>query len=285
MKPIKDFRNEYGLRHKLGQPSLVFPDGEEQWFVNGQLHRDDGPAITKPDGSKYWVIENKYHRTDGPAMHLASGHKEWWVNGKKHRIDGPAIECVNGHKQWFINGKECSSNDIEVIKMNKQLLHNTQVPSISNEEYEAWYSDGKLHRLDGPALTFKLGKKEWWVNGQRHREDGPAIEYTANIFGNLRNLHEDACRNHYYLNNVLYTEKDYYVKLLELQLKDCSDSLSKFDKSLAFFSKLKLIEKKSIKLKEFEKLINEGQEMAKQFHEETKGSRIFTQEELKRKWS
>lgn len=38
--------------------------------------------------------------------------------------------------------------------------------------------DGKLHRLDGPAIEYANGDKSWYVNGERHRTDGPAIEWT-----------------------------------------------------------------------------------------------------------
>jgi hypothetical protein len=37
--------------------------------------------------------------------------------------------------------------------------------------------NGKLHRVDGPAIERANGTKKWLLNGQRHREDGPAIEY------------------------------------------------------------------------------------------------------------
>jgi hypothetical protein len=37
-------------------------------------------------------------------------------------------------------------------------------------------TDDKLHREDGPAVTWENGRREWWLNGRRHREDRPAIE-------------------------------------------------------------------------------------------------------------
>lgn len=37
--------------------------------------------------------------------------------------------------------------------------------------------DGKLHRLNGPAVEHPDGAKEWWLNGVRHRSDGPAVEW------------------------------------------------------------------------------------------------------------
>jgi hypothetical protein len=40
-----------------------------------------------------------------------------------------------------------------------------------------WYLNGKLHRIDGPAVDV-WGYKSYYINGIRHREDGPAIEFT-----------------------------------------------------------------------------------------------------------
>jgi len=41
-----------------------------------------------------------------------------------------------------------------------------------------WYKEGKLHRLDGPAIERQNGHKEWYKEGKLHREDGPAVKYT-----------------------------------------------------------------------------------------------------------
>ena len=38
-----------------------------------------------------------------------------------------------------------------------------------------WWSNGKLHREDGPAVEFTNGDKYWFLNDKRHREDGPAM--------------------------------------------------------------------------------------------------------------
>lgn len=40
-----------------------------------------------------------------------------------------------------------------------------------------YHVNGKIHRLDGPAIESKY-RKEWWKNNQLHRTDGPAIETT-----------------------------------------------------------------------------------------------------------
>lgn len=38
-----------------------------------------------------------------------------------------------------------------------------------------YWSNGKLHRKDGPAVIYEDGTQEWWLEGIRHRYDGPAI--------------------------------------------------------------------------------------------------------------
>ena len=67
----------------------------------------------------------------------------------------------DGNKSWYSNGK----------------LHRKDGPAIEFANGDKrWYSKGKLHREDGPAIEDANGDKEWYINGQRHREDGPAIE-------------------------------------------------------------------------------------------------------------
>ena len=80
-----------------------WPNGEKDWYLNGNLHRVDGPAIEYAYGRKEWWLNGKRHREDGPAIEWADGRKEWWLNGKRHREDGPAIEYADGAKQWWLN--------------------------------------------------------------------------------------------------------------------------------------------------------------------------------------
>lgn len=63
----------------------------------------------------------------------------------------------------------------------------------------AWHTHGYRHRLNGPAaVEYPWGHKEWWVNGKLHRLDGPAIEYS--------NGHKE-----WYVNGVTY---DTYLEYL-----------------------------------------------------------------------
>ncbi len=48
-----------------------------------------------------------------------------------------------------------------------------------DEKYGTKYwvnAEGRLHRLDGPAVEWLNGDKQWWKKGNLHRIDGPAIE-------------------------------------------------------------------------------------------------------------
>jgi hypothetical protein len=48
---------------------------------------------------------------------------------------------------------------------------------------EEWYEDGKLHRIDGPAIIEPNGVRRWYQNGMLHRIGGPAIEYSSAMKG------------------------------------------------------------------------------------------------------
>jgi hypothetical protein len=93
------------------EPKLIVKkNGTKLWWLNGELHREDGPAIERMDGSKEWYLNGSLHRIGGPAIKASNGGKEWWVNGFFHREGGPAIEMF-GHKWWFLNGKEYSTKE------------------------------------------------------------------------------------------------------------------------------------------------------------------------------
>ena len=37
----------------------VFDSGTKQWFLNGELHREDGPAIEWANGAKEWYLNGE----------------------------------------------------------------------------------------------------------------------------------------------------------------------------------------------------------------------------------
>jgi hypothetical protein len=61
----------------------VLEDGAKYWYLNDELHREDGPAVEWANGTKAWYLNHRLHREDGPAIERATGRKEWWLNGQE----------------------------------------------------------------------------------------------------------------------------------------------------------------------------------------------------------
>jgi len=60
------------------------------------------------------------------------------------------VEYTTGGRYWFTDGK----------------LHRTDGPAVeSPSKFKEWYFEGKIHRVDGPAIEYKNDYKEYWING------------------------------------------------------------------------------------------------------------------------
>jgi len=69
-----------------------------------------------------------------------------------------------GDKIWILDGK----------------IHRVDGPAIERKNGDKyWFLNDKKHRIDGPAVIYEKGDKEWFLNGKCHRADGPAVEYTS----------------------------------------------------------------------------------------------------------
>ena len=65
-----------------------------------------------------------------------------------------------GCKEYRLNGK----------------LHRIDGPALDHPNgHKEWHQNGKLHRVDGPAAEYHDGSKEWYQNGKLHRYGGPAV--------------------------------------------------------------------------------------------------------------
>jgi hypothetical protein len=68
----------------------------------------------------------------------------------------------DGLEEWYEDGK----------------LHRINGPAVEGADgSRLWYQNGILHRIDGPAIEYLNGMKGWFFEGQRHRIDGPAVEW------------------------------------------------------------------------------------------------------------
>ena len=81
-----------------------------------------------------------------------------------HMMIEYTVQIYERRTEWYLNGK----------------LHRVEGPAIewSNGDKE-WYLNDKRHRVEGPAIEWSYGDKSWWLNGLLHREDGAAIEWAS----------------------------------------------------------------------------------------------------------
>src|SRR5512138_2443134 len=60
-------------------------------------------------------------------------------------------------------------------KLPNGKLHKLDGPAVIYPDgSEYWYKNGKLHKTDGPAATDPDGSEYWYENGKFHKTDGPA---------------------------------------------------------------------------------------------------------------
>jgi hypothetical protein len=72
------------------------------------------------------------------------------------------ITRKNGTQEWYKNGR----------------LHRLNGPALEHSDgTQEWYKNGRLHRLNGPALEHSDGSQEWYRNGNLHRLNGPAVTF------------------------------------------------------------------------------------------------------------
>jgi len=88
-----------------------------------------------PNGNKYWFLDGDIHREDGPAIEYANGDKEWYLNGKRHREDGPAVEFANGDKEWLLNGEPVNPETIADLWLAKNIycIYNPETDCLEFE--------------------------------------------------------------------------------------------------------------------------------------------------------
>ena len=101
--------------------------GNKQWFLNGELHREDGPAVERADGTREWFLNGKLHREDGPAIEWDDGSKQWFLDGKRHREDGPAIERADGTKLWYLGDTALEISSLKELEEEVKIFRIQEV--------------------------------------------------------------------------------------------------------------------------------------------------------------
>lgn len=152
-----------GDRHCDNGPAIIYCGGTEEWYQDGECHRDNGlPAVVTRDWAMGWYKRDLLHRENGlPAVILGSGHQEWSREGPDN---GLMVIDEWGSMMWGKYGG----------------YHRNVLPAViqANSSQE-WWVDDALHRSidDLPAVIAANGTQEWWKDGKRHRIGGPAVIY------------------------------------------------------------------------------------------------------------
>ena len=134
------------LHHREDGPAIEYINGWVEYRIMGALHREGGlPARVLPEGDKEWWVNGERHRADGPAHvaheepteeELAEGKTEgklvlqrWFENGVQHREDGPGNIHYNDEDFW-LQGVTVT----EQIVMSPETITPEQAMSEDNAE-------------------------------------------------------------------------------------------------------------------------------------------------------
>lgn len=86
------------------------------------------------------------------------------MHGGLHRKGGEIICLIytdeNGNKFWY---------RIADHNFSDKNLHREDGPAVirSTDTYQAWWINGKRHRIEGPARIWANDNQEWYYNGQK----------------------------------------------------------------------------------------------------------------------
>jgi hypothetical protein len=101
----------------------------------------------------------------------------------------------------------------KVYRNSEGKLHRLDGPAVEFEDGgEAWWKNGKRHRVGGPAVSYPVGYREWRYEGLLHRVDGPAVIYSDG-------------EKEWVINDIVYATKEVWF-----------DALSDKDKAKCLFS-------------------------------------------------
>lgn len=194
------------------------PIGTQVWYRDGVIHRDvDLPAIIYPNGCQEWRHRGYAHRFNGPALIYPSGDdislsdsEEYYLSGKQ--TSKQHVDLVNsylrsrGENVITLLTEEFSPEDFsgKVIYpggwcewYQDGLLHREEdLPAkIEFDGSLRWFRQGKLHRLEGPAIITPKGRHYWYQDGNPYREDDlptitvpPSAKYWTNKKGEHHRL-------------------------------------------------------------------------------------------------
>lgn len=137
--------------------------GDNAYFEEGLLHRDNGPAIIRSAGNtESWLFGCQFD---------ADTYSYFADIAKTMGMHGPGLKL-------FFNGYEMipdwSATDISTVIGDMGTGECVIANPLGST---AWIKDGKVSRDNGPAVEFINGTEWYMKDGQFHRLDGPAITW------------------------------------------------------------------------------------------------------------
>jgi hypothetical protein len=73
------------------------------WYLNGLRTQVKNGKEVDQNGNQWWWKDSRLHRDDGPAIIYCDGTKYWYKNGCRHRENGPAVIRPNAEDLFFIH--------------------------------------------------------------------------------------------------------------------------------------------------------------------------------------
>jgi len=207
IKIIIDFIGSFYFKHKKlhrddDMPAVEYDNGTLHWYKYGKLHReDDKPAIVDNEGGKEWWYGGRRHREDDkPAVTYYQG-EEWWVYGARHREDDKPAIITDSTEEWWVGGFMHRENKPAVIR---HLIHDWEQENPMFVK-EAWYFNGELHRLDGPAITLQNEIKEYYIYGKYMDEHtfNKVVKYITKFANNMKKSYRTRVCNSVYNNTTI----------------------------------------------------------------------------------
>ena len=110
----------HGKLHRDNGPAVIYSDGSKEWWLHGVIQRTENAVgqislftkgllltVTNADNTQEWYKEGQLHRDGGePAVIANDGRKEWYKEGQLHRefSKGAAVIRADGSEEYWADG-------------------------------------------------------------------------------------------------------------------------------------------------------------------------------------
>ena len=170
---LKKTKAEFAGAKDSESTKTISPNGTIQWTNSvGQLHRTDGPAYIGTDGYKAWWIDHAKYSEEDFNKHpdVIAFKKTQSKKSKFSQFDTTGLE-VSADGESYKTNSEAVGSDPTTVWVNKHgEKHKNDGPAVIFDGYAAWYKNGGLHRIDGPAVVSKHAPDKWYFYSKEYSE-------------------------------------------------------------------------------------------------------------------